>query len=122
MSNVVPFPAQPGLESPPGHVRPGSERPDSERPVSERPEPLWRESVGEVLRAERLQRAERIIDVAERAGVAPQYLSEIERGRKDASSEVLAAVAGALDLTVQRIAAEVASRSAVPTGPVCLAA
>jgi len=84
------------------------------------PEPLWREAVGEVLRAERVQRGERIADVAGRAGVAPQYLSELERGRKDASSEVLGAVAGSLQLSV----AEVAHRAAdgLRRGPVCLAA
>ncbi|WP_413453080.1 helix-turn-helix domain-containing protein [Georgenia sp. 1P01AC] len=38
--------------------------------------------------------------MAARAGVSPQYLSEVERGRKEPSSEVLAAVAGALDLTL----------------------
>jgi transcriptional regulator with XRE-family HTH domain len=35
-------------------------------------------------------------EVARRAGISPQYLSEVERGRKDPSSEVLAAISGAL--------------------------
>lgn len=88
-------------------------------PQSE-PEPLWREAVGDALRSERNDRHERIADVADRAGVSPQYLSEIERGRKDPSSEVLGAVAGALQLSV----AEVAHRAAdgLRRGPVCLAA
>jgi transcriptional regulator with XRE-family HTH domain len=64
------------------------------------PEPLWREVVGEQLRSERVDRGERIADVAARAGIAPQYLSELERGLKDPSSEVLAAVSGALGLSV----------------------
>jgi len=90
------------------------------------PEPLWREAVGAQLREERGRRGERIADVAERAGVAPQYLSELERGRKDPSSEVLAAVAGALDLSVLDLTRR-ASRhlASVPTrvpGPLCLAA
>lgn len=38
--------------------------------------------------------------MARRAGVSPQYLSEIERGRKEASSEMIAAVAGALDTSL----------------------
>lgn len=73
-----------------------------------------------MLRAERVERGERIADVAGRAGVAPQYLSELERGRKDASSEVLGAVAGSLQLSV----ADVARRAAdgLRRGPVCLAA
>jgi transcriptional regulator with XRE-family HTH domain len=100
--------------------------------ASVRPEPLWREAVGEQLRAERVARELRIVDVAERAGVAPQYLSEIERGRKDASSEVLSAVSGALGLTVHEIARRasvrlVGSLDRVTNrnrsgGPVCLAA
>jgi transcriptional regulator with XRE-family HTH domain len=65
------------------------------------PEPLWREAVGRQLREERHRRGERIADVADRAGISPQYLSELERGRKEASSEMLSAVAGALDLTVR---------------------
>ncbi len=73
------------------------------------PEPLWRESAGAVVRAARQDRGERIADVAARAGIAPQYLSEIERGRKDPSSEVLGAVAGALDLTVGEVARRAAT-------------
>ncbi|MDN5760682.1 MAG: helix-turn-helix domain-containing protein [Tomitella sp.] len=70
-------------------------------PRSSEPEPLWREAVGRQLRDERHRRGERIADVADRAGISPQYLSELERGRKEASSEMLSAVAGALDLTVR---------------------
>ena len=63
------------------------------------PEPLWREVTGRVLRRYRHDRGERLVETAQRAGVSTQYLSELERGRKDASSEILAAVAGALGLT-----------------------
>jgi transcriptional regulator with XRE-family HTH domain len=66
-------------------------------------EPLWRELVGGELRAVRHERGERLVDVAHRAGVSPQYLSEVERGLKDPSSEMLAAVAGSLDLTVREL-------------------
>lgn len=96
------------------------------RPASPAPEPLWRAAVGSQLREERRGRDERIADVAERAGVSPQYLSEIERGRKDPSSEVLSAVAGALGLSVLDLTRR-ASRHLVPASsrlndPVCLAA
>ena len=64
------------------------------------PEPLWREVLGERLRAMRRSRGETLTETAERAGISPQYLSEIERGLKDPSSEVLAAVAGALGATL----------------------
>ena len=91
------------------------------------PEPLWREVVGEQLRAERTERRARIADVASRAGVAPQYLSELERGLKDPSSEVLSAVSGALGLSVLELARRASHRlmappARAPRGPVCLAA
>ena len=64
------------------------------------PEPLWRDVLGEQLRRIRHDRGERLADTAERAGVSPQYLSEMERGLKEPSSEMIAAVAGALDTTL----------------------
>jgi transcriptional regulator with XRE-family HTH domain len=60
------------------------------------PEPLWREALGRKLREAREARGDRLVDVAERAGISVQYLSEIERGRKEPSSEMIAAVTGAL--------------------------
>ena len=82
-------------------------------------EPLWREAAGEELRQDR-QRPERTLaDVAGKAGISVQYLSEVERGRKEPSSEVLAAVAGALGLRVADLTLRVARRL---HGPVCLAA
>ena len=70
-------------------------------------EPLWREQLGDQLRQERQAREERLVDVAERAGVSTQYLSEVERGLKDPSSEMLQAIAGALDLTVRQLVTRV---------------
>ena len=81
-----------------------------------RPEPLWRDLAGEVLRQRRQERGETLTDTASRAGISTQYLSEIERGRKDPSSEVLSAVAGALDLTLLDLTIGVARRlHVVPT-------
>lgn len=82
-------------------------------------EPLWREVAGEELRRERLHSERTLTDVAERAGISVQYLSEVERGRKEPSSEVLAAVAGALGLRMADLTLRVARRL---HGPVCLAA
>ena len=77
---------------------------DTGRPAPRpQPEPLWREVLGRQLRVERTARGERIADVAARAGVSPQYLSEVERGRKDPSSEILSALAGAVDLPVREL-------------------
>src|SRR3984885_8181564 len=64
------------------------------------PGPLWREVLGRRLRALRSDRDETLAQTAERAGISPQYLSEVERGRKEPSSEMIAALAGALDVTV----------------------
>jgi transcriptional regulator with XRE-family HTH domain len=63
-------------------------------------EPLWREVLGSRLRALRTDRDETLAQTAERAGISPQNLSEVERGRKEPSSEMIAALAGALDVTV----------------------
>lgn len=77
------------------------------------PEPLWRDLVGQQLHRERVERGERLVDVAERAGVSMQYLSEIERGLKDPSSEMLQAIAGALDLSVRELAVRAARPDAL---------
>ncbi|MBW9110736.1 helix-turn-helix domain-containing protein [Microbacterium ureisolvens] len=76
------------------------------RPARE-PEPLWRDALGERLRNLRHERGERLADTADRAGVSPQYLSEIERGLKEPSSEMIAAVAGALEVTLIELTAGV---------------
>ncbi|MFF2272287.1 helix-turn-helix domain-containing protein [Agromyces sp. NPDC058136] len=79
--------------------------------------PLWRNELGEVLRGERLEQERILTEVAGAAGVSPQYLSEIERGRKEASSEVLGSVAEALGLElvelVHRVADSLEARRAV---------
>ncbi|GAB08811.1 putative Xre family DNA binding protein [Gordonia araii NBRC 100433] len=79
---------------------------------NDEPEALWREVLGEVLREERAGQRRILTNVAAEAGVSPQYLSEIERGRKEPSSEILAAVAGALGLSLLEVTAAVASRLA----------
>ena len=103
-----------------GDVLPMSRTVEKARP---QPEPLWREALGRQLRTERAARGDRIADVAGRAGVSPQYLSEVERGIKDPSSEILSALAGAVDLSVR----ELTRRAGVhlgtgPTGLVTLSA
>ncbi|SEB74964.1 helix-turn-helix domain-containing protein [Streptomyces sp. PAN_FS17] len=87
----------------PGTTRPASERPATAPPATAPPraapkEPLWRDLVGDVLRRERLAQERTLKDVADAARISMPYLSEVERGRKEASSEVLAAAAHALGL------------------------
>ncbi|WP_225823993.1 helix-turn-helix domain-containing protein [Streptomyces naphthomycinicus] len=73
-------------------------QPAGEPPAPAPREPLWRDLVGDVLRRERLAQERTLKDVAEAARISMPYLSEVERGRKEASSEVLAAAAQALGL------------------------
>ena len=57
--------------------------------------PLWRDLVGDVLRSERQAQERTLKDVADAARISMPYLSEVERGRQEASSAVLAAAAPA---------------------------
>lgn len=95
------------------------------------PEPLWREALGRRLREAREERGERLVDIAERAGISTQYLSEIERGRKEPSSEMIAAVAGALGVDLADLLIGIAGQirhfhtarpMGRPAGPVLMAA
>jgi transcriptional regulator with XRE-family HTH domain len=64
----------------------------------ERPEPLLRHVIGGILRRARAAQGRTLADVAATARVSTAYLSEVERGRKEASSEVLAAICAALGI------------------------
>ncbi|TDS79694.1 helix-turn-helix domain-containing protein [Amnibacterium kyonggiense] len=79
--------------------------PSAPRPV----EPLWRHMLGNRLRRLRRDRGETLGETAGRAGISPQYLSEMERGAKDPSSEMIAAVAGALGVTLLDLTIAVAA-------------
>lgn len=80
-------------------------------------EPLWRDVVGDVLRRERLAQERTLKDVADAARISMPYLSELERGRKEASSEVLAAAAHALGLGLADLLARAHSRIVQPARP-----
>lgn len=77
---------------------------------------LVRQEIGDVLRDFRLQKGRTLRQVAGRASVALGYLSEVERGQKEASSEILASVADALDVPISRIMREVSDRLAILEG------
>lgn len=70
-------------------------------------EPLWREVLGAHLRELRADRDETLVDTARTAGISPQYLSEIERGLKEPSSEMISAVAGALGTTLADLTSDI---------------
>ncbi|GAB1818730.1 helix-turn-helix domain-containing protein [Herbidospora sp. RD11066] len=79
-------------------------------------EPLWRQALGECLREIRHERGEKLAETALRAGVSPQYLSEMERGVKEPSSEMIAAVAGALGVTLIDLTSAVTDNLRVAQG------
>ena len=71
-----------------------------------RKRPLLRTLLGDVLRRRRLEQRRTLADVAGRARISMPYLSEVERGLKEASSEVLAAVCDALRIQLSDVLAE----------------
>ena len=79
---------------------------------------LIRQEIGDVLRDFRTQKGQTLRQVAARANVALGYLSEVERGQKEASSEILASLADALDTPVSVILREVSDRLAILEGVV----
>jgi transcriptional regulator with XRE-family HTH domain len=64
---------------------------------------LLREVIGDVLRRARTDQGRTLREVSDTARVSLGYLSEVERGRKEASSELLSAICGALDIPLSRV-------------------
>jgi transcriptional regulator with XRE-family HTH domain len=69
--------------------------------------------LGSALRGRRVGQQRTLREVADRAGVSLGYLSEVERGRKEASSELLGAICTALDLRLSDLLREVSDALAV---------
>ena len=64
---------------------------------------LLREAIGDVLRRARTSQGRTLREVSDSARVSLGYLSEVERGRKEASSELLSAICAALDVPMSRV-------------------
>src|SRR5512144_3112801 len=64
---------------------------------------LLREAIGESLRRARVAQSRTLREVSTTARVSLGYLSEVERGRKEASSELLSAICTALDVPLSRV-------------------
>ena len=79
---------------------------EGNRGHSRRRRPLLRTTLGYLLRRTRRAQHRTLADVARAARVSLPYLSELERGRKEASSEILAAVCGALRIELSDLLAE----------------
>jgi transcriptional regulator with XRE-family HTH domain len=91
-------------------VRPGTvEAPDS---LGGSAVTVLRERIGEVLREVRMRQGRTLRQISNEAQVSLGYISEIERGQKEPSSELLAAVCAALDVPLSVILLEVSARLA----------
>jgi transcriptional regulator with XRE-family HTH domain len=78
---------------------------------------LLRTHIGQALRAARIEQGRTLRDVAASARVSLGYLSEVERGQKEASSELLHAMCAALDLSLAGILADVSAQVAALETP-----
>lgn len=77
---------------------------------------LLRRELGDVLRERRREQGRTLREVSATASVSLGYLSEVERGEKEASSELLASICGALELPLSRVLIDVSSRMAESEG------
>lgn len=85
-------------------------------------EPLLREALGATLKDFRAQSGFTLRELAKIASVSPGYLSELERGRKEVSSELLASVCHAMGVSVATVILEAASMMAFDAAAAELAA
>jgi transcriptional regulator with XRE-family HTH domain len=74
--------------------------------------PLVREVIGEVLRLARTTQGRTLREVSDTARVSLGYLSEVERGRKEASSELLNAICDALEVPLSTVLTDAGERMA----------
>jgi len=82
---------------------------------------LFRRLLGEVLRTRRIRQGRTLRQVSAEARVSLGYISEIERGQKEASSELLASICSALDVPLSEILAEVSDAFALEEAALALA-
>jgi len=83
---------------------------------------LFRRVLGDVLRERRVQRGLTLREVSAEARVSLGYISEIERGQKEASSELLASLCGALEAPLSEVLGEVSAAVAVEEAAAIVAA
>jgi transcriptional regulator with XRE-family HTH domain len=83
---------------------------------------LFRRLLGEVLRGQRMQRGMTLREVSAEARVSLGYISEIERGQKEASSELLASLCSALDVPLSIVLRDVSDAIALEEAALMLEA
>lgn len=77
---------------------------------------VLRREIGDVLRDARLRQGRTLREVSSAARVSLGYLSEVERGQKEASSELLASICAALSISLAMVLREVSERIALAEG------
>ncbi|HET9501617.1 MAG TPA: helix-turn-helix transcriptional regulator [Marmoricola sp.] len=82
---------------------------------------LFRRLLGEVLRTQRMRQGRTLRQLSADARVSLGYISEIERGQKEASSELLASLCAALDVPLSEILAEVSDAVALEEAALAVA-
>jgi transcriptional regulator with XRE-family HTH domain len=82
---------------------------------------LFRRLLGEVLRDRRVRQGRTLRQVSAEARVSLGYISEVERGQKEASSELLASLCGALDVPLSEVLAEVSDAVALEEAALAIA-
>lgn len=78
--------------------------------------PILRNELGDVLRDARLGQGKTLRDISSEARVSLGYLSEVERGQKEASSELLSSICEALDVPMSAILRQVSDRFEMAEG------
>jgi len=73
---------------------------------------VLRREVGDVLRGHRQAQGRTLREISASAAVSLGYLSEVERGEKEASSELLASICAALHLPMSQMLSDVSDRAA----------
>jgi|SRR5690348_4750581 transcriptional regulator with XRE-family HTH domain len=81
---------------------------------------LFREALGDVLRQERVRLGLTLRELSGRARISLGYISEVERGQKEASSELLASLCDALDVSLASVLRDVSETIAVVEAPITL--
>ena len=81
---------------------------------------LFREALGDVLRQERVRLGLTLRELSGRARISLGYISEVERGQKEASSELLASLCDALEVSLASVLREVSETIAVLEAPIAL--
>ncbi|MFT4010978.1 MAG: helix-turn-helix transcriptional regulator [Nocardioidaceae bacterium] len=74
---------------------------------------IFRRLLGDVLRSQRMRQGLTLRQVSADARVSLGYISEVERGQKEASSELLASICAALDVPLSEILSEVSDAVAL---------